>query len=122
MPRHVCESRVKDLRSKRGKAVVTPSTKLKKKDKKSKKKNTMRLLRDEHFKRRSFFGHNWCLGRCYASTCVLDVKFEDANERARYRGRMANINHLNCCDYRIHKGCMIFEKWFTNNIATKRFI
>ena len=37
MPTHVCDSRVKDLRSKRGKAVVTSSKKLKKKDKKIKK-------------------------------------------------------------------------------------
>ena len=37
MPRHICESRVKDLRLKRGKKVVTSSKKLKKQDKKSKK-------------------------------------------------------------------------------------
>ena len=24
----------------------------------------------------------------------IDVKFEDANERARYRGRMAGVNHF----------------------------
>lgn len=40
----------------------------------------------------------------------LDVEFEDANERARYRGRMADVNHFSCCDYMIHKGCMI-HKW-----------
>ena len=40
----------------------------------------------------------------------LDVEFEDVNERTRYRGRMADVNHFSCCDYRIHKGCMI-HKW-----------
>ena len=42
MPRHVCDSRVKDLRSKRGKAVVTSSKKLKKKRQENQEKeNTM---------------------------------------------------------------------------------
>ena len=111
MPRHVCDSRVKDLCSKRGKAVVTSSKKLKKKDKRNKKKKIqcdyceMKIFDVDHF---------LDIIRVWDGVMhlhvFLDVVFEDANERARYRGRMADVNHFSCCDYRIHKGCMI-HKW-----------
>ena len=41
----------------------------------------------------------------------LDVEFTQDKELLRYRGKMADLNHFTCCDYRIHKGCMI-HSWY----------
>ena len=80
MPRHVCDSRVKDLRSKRGKAVVTSSKKLKKKDKKIKKKK----IQCDYCEMKTFKVDKVLdIMRVWDGVMhlhvFLDVEFEDAN-------------------------------------------
>ena len=114
-----CEICIHREKKKNGKKKdVTSSKKLEKQDKKLKKKTI-----ECHYCHRNFFDEDNFLDiiRIWDGVMhlfvFLDVEFTRDQELLRYRGNMADFNHFTCCDYLIHKGCMIHSWYMFHQLA-----
>ena len=57
------------------------------------------------------------MGWRYAFVHLFARGITQDQQLLRYRGNMANFNHFTCCDYRIHKGCMIHSWYMFHKLA-----